>query len=203
MEKSTSLLEEIAPRVSESTGKDVGRGIAQDRSGRHAAVGRRRGRSRGGGGQAADRLPRAADLQGTPRQGTRADRRGRAGERPRGAGRAGGGPPGLGQAGGRVDAGPAGRHSLQPRSEVYRRPAGRFARDRRRPRAGDALRQPPRRFSGQEHAAGGIGDGDARDAAEGAAWRGPGGGSRALVVRGHRRLETPLGTRARRSSSCR
>ena len=83
------------------------------------------------------------------------------------------GPPRFRQAGGRTGAGSAGRDPVESRPEVHRQPARRFAGDRRRPRSGNAVREPPRRFPGQEHAAHGIGDRDVGHAVEGAIRRRP------------------------------
>ena len=109
MVKSPSLVKEITLRVSESTGKDVGRGIARIDPADMQRLGVDVGDMLEVEGKRADRLPRPADLQGTPRQGASPDRRRRAGKRPRRAGRTGGGPPRFGQAGGRTGAGSAGR----------------------------------------------------------------------------------------------
>ena len=69
----------------------------------------------------------------------------------------------------------------------------------RRPRAGDAVRQPPRRFPGQEHAPHGRGAVIVRHAAEG---RKPASGqaaaaAAAALLRGHRRPEAAVGPRPR------
>ena len=75
MSQSATATREITLKVSESTGKDVGHGLARIDPADMQATGRRRRRPGRGGGPEDHRLQAAAGLQGAARQGPHPDRR--------------------------------------------------------------------------------------------------------------------------------
>ena len=139
---------ELTLKVSESSGKDVGRGLARIDPADMQRLGADIGDVVEIAGHKTTVCKLLPGLQGAPRQGTDSNRRHQPRKRRRRDWRIHRRSPHCRPAGRRSRSRPAGLRALQPRLGIYRQPAGRPAGGGRRPRAGHAVRQPLRRFPG-------------------------------------------------------